>query len=170
MCKKPRNIPLGLIFYTGEILYKCRSSYLWCWWNICAGDEVERVHHNIIRKDASLSYYKYNKVMNGDTIINNSIDNIDDDNDGTSGSLVKSKYFLWDVWILLLHEFRYSIIPLLTSYWLAGLTCNFIKKRHQHRCFPVNFAKFLRAGFSKSTFGGSFIYNSVKHLWWSFFQ
>ena len=28
--------------------------------------------------------------MNGDTIINNSIDNIDDDNDGTSGSLVKS--------------------------------------------------------------------------------
>ena len=111
MCKKPQNIPLGLIFYTGEILYKCRSSYLWCWWNICAGDEVEQVHHNIIRKAASLSYYKYNKVMNGDTIINNSIDNIDDDNDGTSGSLVKSKYFLWDVWTLLLHELMNSNTP-----------------------------------------------------------
>ena len=22
--------------------------------------------------------------------------------------------------------------------------CNFIKKRHQHRCFPVKFDKFLR--------------------------
>ena len=27
----------------------------------------------------------------------------------------------------------------------AGLrACNFIKKRHQHRCFPVKFPKFLR--------------------------
>ena len=49
--------------------------------------------------------------MNGDIIINNSIDNIDDDNDGTSGSLVKSKYFLWDVWTLLLHEFMNSNTP-----------------------------------------------------------
>ena len=30
----------------------------------------------------------------------------------------------------------------------AGLkACNFIKKRLQHRCFPVNFAKFLRIPF-----------------------
>ena len=29
---------------------------------------------------------------------------------------------------------------------VTGLkTCNFIKKRLQHRCFPVNIAKFLRA-------------------------
>ena len=28
----------------------------------------------------------------------------------------------------------------------AGLqSCNFIKKRLRHRCFPVNYAKFLRA-------------------------
>ena len=27
----------------------------------------------------------------------------------------------------------------------AGLqACNFVKKRHQHRCFPVNITKFLR--------------------------
>ena len=31
---------------------------------------------------------------------------------------------------------------------VAGLkTCNFIKKRHQHRSFPVNIAKFLRTVF-----------------------
>ena len=30
----------------------------------------------------------------------------------------------------------------------AGLkACNFIKKRLQHRCFPVNFAKYLRIPF-----------------------
>ena len=33
-------------------------------------------------------------------------------------------------------------------------TCNFIKKRLQHRCFPVNFAKFLRTLFF------------IEHLWW----
>ena len=32
--------------------------------------------------------------------------------------------------------------------------CNFIKKRFQHRCFPVNFVKFLRTIFSK------------EHVWW----
>ena len=31
---------------------------------------------------------------------------------------------------------------------VAGLkACNFIKKRLQHRCFPVNIAKFLRTSF-----------------------
>ena len=35
-------------------------------------------------------------------------------------------------------------------YNAAGLeTCNFIKKRLRHRCFPVNFAKFLRTPFTK---------------------
>ena len=33
----------------------------------------------------------------------------------------------------------------------AGLqVCNFIKKWHQHSCFPVNLAKFLRTPFSKN--------------------
>ena len=31
--------------------------------------------------------------------------------------------------------------------------CNFIKKRHWHRCFPVNFAKFLRTPFLQKTSG-----------------
>ena len=31
---------------------------------------------------------------------------------------------------------------------VSGLrACNFIKKRLEHRCFPVNFAKFLRRSF-----------------------
>ena len=34
--------------------------------------------------------------------------------------------------------------------------CNFIKKRLQHRCFLVKFAKFLRTPFVKSTSGGCF--------------
>ena len=40
---------------------------------------------------------------------------------------------------------------------VAGLqTCNFIKKRNQHRCFPMRFAKFVRAPFLQNTFGGYF--------------
>ena len=37
----------------------------------------------------------------------------------------------------------------------AGLRlqpCNFIKKRLWHRCFPVNFVKFLRTPFLQNTF------------------
>ena len=29
-------------------------------------------------------------------------------------------------------------------------TCNFIKKRLEHRCFPMNFAKFLRTPILKN--------------------
>ena len=32
--------------------------------------------------------------------------------------------------------------------------CNFIKKRLQHRCFPLNIAKFLRTAFF------------IEDLWW----
>ena len=39
--------------------------------------------------------------------------------------------------------------PLLKS--LSNKACNFIKKRHQHRCFPVNIAKFLRTVFLNKT-------------------
>ena len=31
---------------------------------------------------------------------------------------------------------------------------SFLKKRLWHRCFPVNFAKFLRTSFLQNTFGG----------------
>ena len=44
-------------------------------------------------------------------------------------------------------------IPVLESLFkkVAGLKArNFIKKRHQHRCFPVNIAKFLRVPISKN--------------------
>ena len=42
---------------------------------------------------------------------------------------------------------------------VAGVkTCNFIKKRLQHRCFPVNITKFLRAAFLQNTSGGCFCF------------
>ena len=34
--------------------------------------------------------------------------------------------------------------------------CNFIKERLQHRCFPVNNAKFLTTHFLQNTCGGCF--------------
>ena len=34
---------------------------------------------------------------------------------------------------------------------VAGWDCNFIKKKLRHRCFPVNFAKFLRKLFFQRT-------------------
>ena len=38
---------------------------------------------------------------------------------------------------------------------VAGLkTCNFIKKRLQHRCFRVKFAKYLRTSFLRNTSSG----------------
>ena len=36
---------------------------------------------------------------------------------------------------------------------VAGASCNVIKKRLWHRCFPVNFAKFLRTPFSQNASG-----------------
>ena len=36
-------------------------------------------------------------------------------------------------------------------------TCNFIKKRLRHMCFPLNFAKFLRTPFSQNTSGQLFL-------------
>ena len=59
--------------------HSCDVDEIYVFPTLCAVDEVERVHHNTIRANASLSYYKYNKVMNGGTITNNSTDNINDD-------------------------------------------------------------------------------------------
>ena len=36
---------------------------------------------------------------------------------------------------------------------LQASGCNFIKKRLWHRCFPVNFANFLKTPFLQNTFG-----------------
>ena len=42
---------------------------------------------------------------------------------------------------------------------VAGVkTCNFINKRLQDRCFPVNITKFLRAAFLHNTSGGCFCF------------
>ena len=44
---------------------------------------------------------------------------------------------------------------------LQAQACNFVKKRLQRRCFPVNIGKFSRATFSQITSGGCFFsYNS----------
>ena len=37
---------------------------------------------------------------------------------------------------------------------VSTFTCNFIRKRPQHWCFPVKFAKFLTTAFLQNTFGG----------------
>ena len=37
-----------------------------------------------------------------------------------------------------------------TLCWIPGFSCNFIKKRLQHRCSPVNFAEFLTAPILKN--------------------
>ena len=41
--------------------------------------------------------------------------------------------------------------------------CNFITKSLQHKCFPVNFAKVLRAPFSKSTSAWLLVNSDI---WW----
>ena len=47
------------------------------------------------------------------------------------------------------------------SFLESGLkVCNFIKKRLQHRCFPVNIAKFLRTAFSQNTSSGCFWFHN----------
>ena len=43
-------------------------------------------------------------------------------------------------------------------------TCNFIKKRLWHRCFPVNFAKFLRISFFKEHLW-RLLLNTVTNVW-----
>ena len=40
--------------------------------------------------------------------------------------------------------------------------CNVIKKRLQHRCFPVNIAKHLKTAFLLNIFGGCF-WESLRH-------
>ena len=53
----------------------------------------------------------------------------------------------------------YRKIPVLTSPFkkVAGLkTCNFVKNRLQHRCFPVKIEKFLRTLLLQNTSGGHF--------------
>ena len=45
-------------------------------------------------------------------------------------------------------------------------TCNFIKKKLQQRCFPVNIATFLRKFYLKNTTGGCFCTFNSSVIWW----
>ena len=48
---------------------------------------------------------------------------------------------------------------------IAGVqACSFIKKRLEHRCFPVNTAKFLKAAILKTSVNGCFSV-SAHGLW-----
>ena len=54
---------------------------------------------------------------------------------------------------------RISLIFLSFLAWNRSfMPATLLKKRLWHRCFPVNFAKFLRTSFLQNTFGGCF--------WW----
>ena len=60
-------------------------------------------------------------------------------------------------------------MPLLESLFskVASLkTCNFIERRLQHGCFPVNIAKFLRKFYFKNTTGGYFCSLNSSGIWW----
>ena len=49
-----------------------------------------------------------------------------------------------------------SVLESLFSKVVSLKAWNFIKKKLQHRCFPVNIAKFLRKFYLKNTTGGCF--------------
>ena len=49
-----------------------------------------------------------------------------------------------------------SVLESLFSKVVSLEAWNFIKKKLQHRCFPVNIAKFLRKFYLKNTTGGCF--------------
>ena len=57
---------------------------------------------------------------------------------------------------LLNFSFRRSLLQMFFKIFVHA--CNFVKKRFQHRCFPVNIAKFLRTAFF------------TEHLWWLLLQ
>ena len=63
-------------------------------------------------------------------------------------------------------------IPVLESHYNSRSlqAYNFIKTRIQHRFFPVNIAKFLRAPISKNSAGGSFSFLLIRHLHYLFYS
>ena len=75
-----------------------------------------------------------------------------------------TQVFSCEFWEIFMNSFFYRTPPVLrnTSGRLflnnTDVWCNFIKKRLQHRCFPVNIAKLLRTAFF------------IEHLPWQFLQ
>ena len=88
------------------------------------------------------------------------------DNSGFVGTILVDlskayDYIQHDLLIAKLEEYRLDKTHVLESLFnkISGLkVCNFIRKKLQHRCFPVNIAKFLRTAFS------------IEDLQWLFLQ
>ena len=65
-----------------------------------------------------------------------------------------------------LHRFhrKKTVLESLLNKFATLKLCNFIKKRLQHKCFPVKFHKFLRAPFFTEHVCDCFWKGSVKEL------
>ena len=66
------------------------------------------------------------------------------------------------------HSWRSLVLSSKDSGFIKKDSYNVIKKRLWHRCFPVNFAKFLRKPFLQNASGGCFWY--LRYYWWYEFK
>ena len=57
--------------------------------------------------------------------------------------------------------FKIGFLKIFANFTKNFASCNFIKKKFQHRCFPGNFAKLLRTPFLQNTSGGCFCMSQV---------
>ena len=72
------------------------------------------------------------------------------------------KYLCWSLFLIELQVFRTALKSLFNR--VAGLSdCKFIKKRLQHRYFPVGYTRFLRTPNSKSA-NDYYFWNLFFHL------
>ena len=75
----------------------------------------------------------------------------------------KPRHLLWNVFIVLL-QYIWKFFVIIGHLDPSRQQCthqhppSLLKKRLWHRCFPVNFAKFLRTPFSQNTSGQLFLY------------
>ena len=75
-----------------------------------------------------------------------------------SFNILKYTLLQWNInnslWYRSIHTQMFLKMDVLATFIEKHLkACNFIKKRLQHKCFPVNIAKFLRSAFSQNTPG-----------------
>ena len=65
-------------------------------------------------------------------------------------------------WSLFFNQVAGVSVLIESLFWYS---CNYIKKRLQHRCFPVSFAKFLRTHFLQNTSGQLRLVLKKIHFW-----